>query len=875
MIEMTDAATATAAGDDSWPVAADATPLTIAGATAQASDTIATRVARFAQQSPENLALVDGDLRVTYAMLDAEVSALARRIVALGAAPGGRVALLFHDKMAAVRSIVATARSGHAYVPLDPADPEERLRFMLADSAPLALLTDASLLDRSRALVPAGCVVLDVAARDDAGVERALPDVDGDSTAHLFYTSGSTGQAKGVRQTHRNQLFFVDTYQRTTGIGPGDRISLMYSLSFAAGIAGIYRGLALGGTLCAYDLKRDGIQGLALWLDRDRIAMLHTFPKVFRELAGPLPAQRVFPHLRIVHLGGESLFAGDVELFRRHTPPQCRLVHQLSASEIGTIASNVIDHATVIDAGGVVSVGRPIPGVRLEVRRDDGSLAPIGEAGEVVACSRHLSPGYWNRPDLDARAFGDDPQDAGGRCYRTGDLGRLDDDGRLHFLGRMGSRVKIRGYTIDLAEVDAALAAWPHATGVVAAAESDDADATAARIIAYVEPRTGAPRDAAAVKRFVAGKLPLHMLPAEVRFVAALPRTAGGKLDRRRLAEAERLPASAGAAAAPRDAMQAAVAHVFAQLLKIEGVGPDDDFFLLGGDSLMAAELQARIRETFGVHVDHLHRDATVAAVAAGIRQSLARSPARTRAMPLLVPLWQHGRATPLFMVHGRHGQAYVSPHFMKLLGDDQPVWVSQARGLDGTSEPHATIEAMVDDYVAEVRKVRPHGPYFLGGLCVGGFIAAAMARALADAGETVLPLLMLDPPIRVRGRTEAHADPAHVAGKMRARHAAGKLSGPMDDPQYLEASVRTAAAFNDAVARYTPTPYAGDVYVLSSRHRMQLTDPMDLRAVFTGRVKRYEVGNAHGDALDPRNPVFASTLKRCIGLIHEAAPVA
>jgi thioesterase domain-containing protein len=223
-------------------------------------------------------------------------------------------------------------------------------------------------------------------------------------------------------------------------------------------------------------------------------------------------------------------------------------------------------------------------------------------------------------------------------------------------------------------------------------------------------------------------------------------------------------------------------------------------------------------------------------------------------------------------MVHGRHGQAYVSPHFMKLLGDDQPVWVFQARGLDGNSDPHATLEAMVDDYVAEVRKVRPHGPYFLGGLCVGCFIAAAMARALAAAGETVLPLLMLDPPNRVSGRAEAHADPAHVAGKMRARHAAGKLSGPMDDPQYLEASVRTAAAFNAAVARYTPTSYAGDVYVLSSRHRMQLTDPMDLRAVFTGRVKRYEVGNAHGDALDPRNPVFASTLKRCIGLIHDAA---
>jgi thioesterase domain-containing protein len=443
----------------------------------------------------------------------------------------------------------------------------------------------------------------------------------------------------------------------------------------------------------------------------------------------------------------------------------------------------------------------------------------------------------------------------------------------LHFLGRSGTRTKIRGHTIDLAEVDAALAGFADASGAAATAEADGADRASLRLVAYVEAAPGAARDPAALKRFLASKLPQHMLPSEVRYVVALPRTPGGKLDRKRLADVERLPADAVAATPPRDALEAAVAHVFGELLNARAIGAESDFFLLGGDSLMASDLQSRLKADFGVHVGDFHRDATVAGIAARVRRALTAAPQAEPAMPMLLPLWPDGRAIPLFMVHGRHGQAFVSPHFMTLLGDDQPVWAFQARGLDGRSPPHPTIADMVDDYVAELRKVRPHGPYFLGGLCVGCYVAAAMAAQLRAAGEKVLPLLLLDPPNGMRGRTEAHADPAHVAGKMRARHAAGKIRGPLDDAGYLESAVRTAAAFDDAIRRFEPAAYDGPVYVLSSRHRMNRGDPLDLRAIFTGRVKRYEVGTAHGDALDPRNPVFAATLSRCLDLIRAAAP--
>src|SRR6185312_438469 len=298
-----------------------------------ARETIATRLAAFAARDPRRPAIVDRDRTVSYGELDRDASAIARTLAAIDGARGGNVCLLLGDRVSAITGIAGVARSGAAYVPFDPADPEERLRFMLADAAPAAVITEPSHVDAARALAPAGCAIVDIAAALRDAATGALPAVDGNADAHLYYTSGSTGQSKGVRQTHANQLHFVDAYARNVGINEGDRLSLLYSIGFAAGIGGVYRGIALGTTLCLYDLRRDGIAGLADWLDRERLTMLHTFAMVFREMAKRIGAKRVFPHLGVLHLGGESMYAGDVDLYRAHTTPRCRLVHQFSATE--------------------------------------------------------------------------------------------------------------------------------------------------------------------------------------------------------------------------------------------------------------------------------------------------------------------------------------------------------------------------------------------------------------------------------------------------------------------------------------------------------------------------------------------------------------
>ena len=235
-------------------------------------------------------------------------------------------------------------------------------------------------------------------------------------------------------------MFFADAYARALEIGHTDNSSLLYSLNFSAANMDIFGGMLNGATLYAYDMRSDGLSNLADWLDRERLTVLHAVPTVFRGLFGTLAPERKLSHLRAIDLGGEAVFDSDVELFRRHTVDRCFLVNHLAATEASVIAQHRIEHRAASRGDGILPVGRSPDGVRVSIRRDDESAAETGEVGEIVVASRHVSPGYWRRPDLDAAAFSVDSAEPSRRRYATGDLGRIDEAGNLHFLGRRGSR---------------------------------------------------------------------------------------------------------------------------------------------------------------------------------------------------------------------------------------------------------------------------------------------------------------------------------------------------------------------------------------------------------------------------------------------------
>jgi amino acid adenylation domain-containing protein len=837
------------------------------------AENLGSRLAAVAQLLPNKIAITEGEDQITFGQLDAAATVIGQHIVATGQADPGVVCLLFENKLPAIKSIFGAGRSGYLYVPLDAGDPEERLRLILQDCEPTALLTEESLLERARAIAPAGCALIDIGrlqARDDA---PPLPSVAPDARLYLIYTSGSTGQPKGVSQTHRNLLFFSDTYARTLAIGDSDRLSLLYTLSFAAANNDIFGGLLHGATVCAYDLRRNGIQQLADWLDRQRITVLHAVPTVFREMASRLAQGRVLPHLRAIDLGGESVFASDVELFRQHTAEPCIFVNQLSSTEVAIVAQYVVDHRSPPSATAIVPVGHCIEGVQVEILRDEGDAAATDEVGEIVVSSPYVSPGYWRQPDLDASAFSADPRRPGWRRYRSADFGHLDEKGNLHFLGRKGSRVKIRGHSVELMEIEAALSSCPDVVKAAVLVARDGGQGEAARLAAYIALRTDAVRDPQAIRRYLSQSLPSYMLPAEIVFVIALPLTASGKIDRKALTQIEPVAASRTTnSEPPQDDLERALAEVFRQLLKLDAVGRGDDFFLLGGDSLLGVELQIRLMELFGFHVTDFHQGLTVARIAERIRHNNAEPATRSQAIPVLTPLWRSGSEPPLFLIHGRHGQAFVSPHFMQLLGNNQPVWAFQARGLDGQSVPHSTVEAMAAEYLDEMRKQRPRGPYFLAALCAGAYIAAVMARSLRAAGETVLPLLLLDPPNSLLQGGYTQISKEQFVTKMKNRKAMGRTAGPVHDPAYMKALMNTAMAFEHAIAKHRPQPYDGAAYMLSSRQRMQGMDSFGIRQIFTGSLERFEVGTTHAEALDPRSPTFAKALLHCVGQIRLAA---
>jgi amino acid adenylation domain-containing protein len=833
--------------------------------------TVGARLAQVAAQVPHNLAVVEGGDRVTYRQFDRHANAIARALDRY--AGQGRVCLFFHRKLPAVVSMFGAGRAGTAYVVLDAGDPEDRLRFIVADCVPALVLTERSLADRARAIAPAGCPVVDFADLPDDDDGRGLPDIAPDAPLYYCYTSGSTGRPKGTMQTHRNVLFFFDAYARALAIGPSDRLSLVFTLSFNAANTDIFAGICNGAALLCYDIRGNGIASLAEWLDRERITVLHVVATVFREICKRLPATRVLPYVRMLVVAGEPVFASDVERYRTHMPVHCLLVNQLASTEVGLIAQQRFGHDDHLPAGAVLAVGRSPRGVGVTIRREDGSAAGVDEVGEIVVTSAHVSPGYWRRPELDSAAFADDPQQPGVRSYRSGDLGRLDAGGVLHFTGRKGGRVKIRGHTIHLTEVESALSECPGVAKAAVRAASDDSGAAPDRIVAYVVAAAAADRSPSALRRELATRVPAYMLPASFVFLDAMPSTASGKIDRSALAGiAITNPSSARAYAAPEDAVERLIAQCFEGLLQTSPIGRDDDFFLLGGDSLMASELELRMQQAFDVRIGSFHEEATVAALAATVHAKRVAPKAADATLPVLFPLWRSGRHVPLFIVHGRHGQAFVSPHFMQLLGNDQPVWAFQVRGIDGIQAPHASIEEMAADYLDAMRRERPQGPYFIASFCAGAFIAGCMARTLRDAGSTVLPLLLIDPPYRLLTRRFAQMGEHKLAEMLKARQEAGRTAGPAEDAMYVRSAARAALAFEQALGRYQPQPYDGPAYMLSSRQRIDATDPAVLRGIFSGRVERFEVGTTHRDALDAQNPSFAKALLHCVDRIRDAA---
>lgn len=546
----------------------------------------------------------------SYESLDRSANRVAR---ALPPFPGP-VLLLIEQGPALVAAILGVLKAGGCYLPLEVFHAPKLVQAVVGETcAPLALADAAGAALVREAGV--GIAVLEVgevlAGRGpDERLARSIP---ADAPASLYYTSGSTGRPKGVVATHAGVLHNIMRYTNSLGIDRDDRLTLLQSPSFSGAASSLFGALLNGAAVFPYDVRRDGTAGLGEWLIRERITIYHSVPALFRLAAR---GGAGFPDLRLIRLEGDQMSHRDWRLFRERFSAGSTLVNGFGLTECGLIRQFFINHATPI-TDGVVPVGYPVEDMEVEVVDEAGRPVEVGEVGEIAVRGDYIARGYHGRPELTERAFAADP-DAGVRRYRTGDLGRLHPDGRLDYLGRNDARLKIHGEWVDVAEVEAVLVGAP---GVLeAAARIHGGPGEEPRLVGYVVSGDGAVLSTGALRTYLAARLPARSVPAAFVTLSRLPLTENGKVKRAALPPPpppER-PELDARFVAPQTAMEQVIAGIWSEVLGVKGIGIEDNFFDLGGDSLMLSQVHGRLQARLGgeLPVPVLYEHLTIGALA-------------------------------------------------------------------------------------------------------------------------------------------------------------------------------------------------------------------------------------------------------------------
>ncbi|GJJ05786.1 hypothetical protein RugamoR64_63240 [Duganella rhizosphaerae] len=727
---------------------------------------------------PNATALVFEDRRVTYGDLNRRANRLARRLLALGVRPDQRVALCAGRGLEMVAGLLAILKAGAAYVPLDPAYPAERLAYMLADSAPVALLTEAHRRDSLPACAPP-LLLLNAgdehneptSADDDANPDPAVLGLHAGHLAYIIYTSGSTGRPKGVAVQHRPVINLFDWVNRRFQVGPDDTLLLTTSLCFDLSVYDIFGLLAAGGTvhIASSDDIADPRRLLRL-IDDAGITFWDSAPAVFAQLLPLLTERAGQPPNQTLRL---AFFSGDwipLELppRLRQAYTRCKVISLGGATE-ATVWSNFHPVGEPDPAWISIPYGRPIQNARYHVLDRHLQPCPLGVPGDLYIAGECLSAGYFGQPALTAERYPRDPFTAAAdaRMYRTGDRARYWDDGTLEFLGRSDFQVKIRGFRIELGEIEARLAACEGVREALVMAREDRPGDK--RLVAYLTTEPGAAPPAAVLRAQLALTLAEYMLPSAFVTLDSFPLTSNGKLDRRALPAPDQSAVATRSYEAPDGAVEVALAGLWLELLGLTRVGRHDQFFELGGHSLLAVRLVSRLRQQLGVELPlrALFEQPTLAGLAAAVAQA-GRSTATAigsadRGQPL--PLsWAQQRLWFLARLDPAGGVAYHMPAALRLRGAlDRAVLqatldrvVARHESLrtsfvDGTDGPVQRIGAADSGFALAWRDLRALG---------GHEQAAAVARLGAD--EAAQPFDLAAGPL-LRGQLLCLADDDHL----------------------------------------------------------------------------------------------------------------
>lgn len=715
-----------------------------------ARSSLAARIESVADAWPHRVAIShQGRLR-TYDQVNRRANQIADRINRIACLPAP-IALAGGTTPEMIEAIVAAFKLGRPFVFLGAQVPDLRAEYILNETGCACIVCESESFQRelfTRLDLP--CVLLSDPLADCRDSNHGFP-VGPESLAYIVYTSGSTGLPKGVPQSHAAVMADILRQGIDLRVTSDDVYGLLFSPGGSAAICHICGAFLHGARLSPFDIRQHSLHELRVWLEIERVSILDINVATFRQLCRSLADERdCFPDLRILAPGSEPVHRHDVELFNRHFSPRCLFQNAFGTSETRTVTQCFIRHGAKYEHEGEhVSIGFPVTGKDVLLLDETGAPvdADAGAVGELVVRSRFIAHGYWRNDGLTAERFSVDPSDPALMRYATNDLARRLPSGAYVHLGRKDFSIKIHGVLVAFAEVEAAVRSHPAVADAVVIGIKNQAGENALACFCIVEPgRHVLLRE---IRAHLAARLAPQMVPSTFRFPKEFPCLPNGKLDRLKLAQS--VGRGAGRSLTPdevpRPGLEQDLAAAFASVLGVATIGRNDDFFEMGGDSLLTLSLSITVEETLGwrLSIAEVARCPTVASLATSFEQKRGRTE--------WIPLSRTRSAPRIFVVPGSVGTGLEFAHLAAKWEGRFRLDALQHGGTDGQTLPDRTVEDAAKRFSRVIAEESPVGPAVLMGFSFGALVAYETARLLALNGRSVHVILLDHPNYKAVGR--------------------------------------------------------------------------------------------------------------------------
>ncbi|MCP6758403.1 MAG: amino acid adenylation domain-containing protein [Fischerella sp. CENA71] len=710
------------------------------------------------EQRPNAVAVIFGDQQLTYQQLNSRANQLAHYLQAMGVEPESLVGICMDRSLEIVVGLLAVLKAGGAYVPLDPAYPKERIAFIVEETQVSILLTQKHLVKELPQL-NSRLVCLDTEWKTIARESKANPvsEVTPENLAYVIYTSGSTGKPKGVEIPHVNINYYVQAMSKALQLQTKDVYLHTASFSFSSSVRQLMVPFSQGATVVIATVEQLQ-KPLALFefIKQHHITIIDLVPSYWRSctdvLANLESDQRkniLDNQLRLILSASEPLLSDIPKKWRFEFKQDVRFINMYGQTETtGIVAVYPIPDSNE-DQVTIVPIGGAIANTQIYILDEDLRPAPVGEIGEMYISGTCLTCSYLKRPDLTEKIFIPNPfsDRPGSYLYKTGDLARYLPDGNIAYVGRVDYQVKIRGKRVELGEIESNIALYPGIKQNIVMGKDDTSGNT--RLVAYIVPQTfsneiNQTAFTRELRNYLKQKLPEYMVPSAFIMLAAFPLTPTGKIDRRALPALNDVKQDLEETfVAPRNELELKLTKIWQKVLSVQPIGVKDNFFEVGGNSLIAVRLIADIERIWNrkLPLAILFETPTIEGLANVLRQE--KQPENWTSS--LVPIQLNGSKPPLFCIHPVGGNVLDYYHLANYLGREQPVYGLQAQGLTGKQEPLTSIEDMANHYIQEIRTIQPNGPYFLAGYSFGGVVAFEMAQQLHIQGQKVALLGLFD----------------------------------------------------------------------------------------------------------------------------------